>query len=89
MSCLSVIINSVSPNNHFITQDSYKSKFFDYGLVILRPILSIESQNVIHTLGSHIVYIYGLHQIKSFVSKGVMYSIDVNTMGSQRVHSIL
>ena len=44
-----------------------------------------------HTLGSHCVYIHGIHQIKLFVSKVVnlMYPMDVNTMGSQRVHSIL
>jgi len=48
------------------------------------------SQDVTHTLGSHRVYIHGIHQIKSFVSKGVtshalrdkrlMYSMYVNTM---------
>jgi len=47
-----------------------------------------------HTLGSHRVYIHGIHKIKSFVSKGVTckfarHTIDVNTMGSQSVHSIL
>ena len=54
-----------------------------------------------HTLGSHRVYIYGIHNI-NHLSQGVcraahplrqmiyiMYSIDVNTMGSQSVHSIL
>ena len=74
---LSVIPNNVSQHNHFITQGNYKATCFDYGLVILRPIFSIESQNVIHTLGSHRVYIHGINQIKSFVSKGVMYSIDL------------
>jgi len=44
---------------------------FEYRLVILRPILSIVSQDAVHTLGSHRVYISGIHQIKSFVSKGV------------------
>ena len=34
--------------------------------------LSIESQNAMHTLGSHRVYIDGIHQIRSFVSKGDM-----------------
>jgi len=37
----------------------------------LRPILSIVSQDAMHTLGSHCVYIRGIHQIKWFVSKGV------------------
>jgi len=33
--------------------------------------LSFESQDVMHTFGSHRVYIHGIHKIKSFVSKGV------------------
>jgi len=33
--------------------------------------LSFESQDAMHTFGSHHVYIHGIHQIKSFVSKGV------------------
>jgi len=44
---------------------------FDYCSVIFRPILSIASKDAMHTLGSHRVYIHGIHQIKSFVSKGV------------------
>ena len=36
------------------------------------PILSIVSQDALHTLGSHRIYIHGIHQIKTFVSKGVM-----------------
>jgi len=52
-------------------RDYYKATCFDYRLVILRPILSIVSQDAIHTLGSHRVYIHEIHQIKSFVSKGV------------------
>ena len=35
------------------------------------PILLIVSQDAMHILGSHRVYIRGIHQIKSFVSKGV------------------
>jgi len=65
------ILNSVRQHNHFITQGNYKATCFDYRLVILRPILSIVSQYAMHTLGSHRVYIYGIHQIKSFVSKDV------------------
>jgi len=61
-----VILNSVSQHNHFITQGNYKATCFDYRLVILRPILSIASQDSMHTLGSHRLYIYGIHQIKSF-----------------------
>ena len=33
--------------------------------------MSTESQDAMHTLGSHRVYNHGIHQIKSFVSKGV------------------
>jgi len=66
-----VILNSVRQHNHFITQGNYKATCFDYRLVILRPILSVVSQDAMHTLGSHRVYIHGIHQIKSFVSKGV------------------
>ena len=65
------ILNSVRQHNHFITQGNYKATCFDYRLVILRHILSIVSQYAMHILGSHRVYIYGIHQIKSFVSKGV------------------
>ena len=66
-----VILNSVRQHNHFITQGNYKATCFHYRLDILRPILSIVSQDAMHTSGSHRVYIYGIHQIKSFVSKGV------------------
>ena len=52
-------------------EENYKATCFDYRLVIFRPILSIVSQDAMHTLGSHRVYIHGMHQIKSFVSKGV------------------
>jgi len=48
-------LNSVRQHNHFITQGNYKATCFDYRLVILRPILSIVSQNAMHTLGSHCV----------------------------------
>ena len=70
-----MILNSVHLHNHFITQGNYKATCFDYRLVILRPILSIVSQDAMHTLGSHHVYIHGIHQIKSFVSKGVTYKL--------------
>ena len=66
-----IILNSVRQHNHFITQGNYKATCFDYILVILRPILSTVSQDAMHTVGSHRVYIHGIHQIKSFVSKGV------------------
>jgi len=66
-----IILNRVPQHNHFITQGNYKATCSDSRLVILRPILSIVSQDAIHTLGSHRVYIYGIHQTKSFVSKGV------------------
>ena len=66
-----IILNSARQHNHFITQCNYKATCFDYRLVILRPILSTVSQDAMHTLGSHRVYIHGIHQIKSFVSKGV------------------
>ena len=68
---LYITLNSVRQHNHFITQGNYKATCFDYRLVVLRPILSIVSQVAAHTLGSHRVYIHGIDQIKSFVSKGV------------------
>jgi len=66
-----IISNSVRQHNHFITQGNYKATCFDYRLVILRPILSIVLQEGMHILGSHRVYIHGIYQTKSFVSKGV------------------
>ena len=66
-----ILLNSVRQHNHFIIQGNYKAKCFDYGLIILRPILPIVSQDAMHTLGSHRVYIHGIQQIKSFVCKGV------------------
>ena len=56
-----IILNSVRKHNRFITQGNYKVTCFDYRLVILRPILSIVSQDAMHTLGSHRAYIYGIH----------------------------
>jgi len=66
-----ITLNSVRQHNHFITQGNYKVTCFECRLVILRSILSIVSEDAMHTLGSHRVYIHGIHQIKSFVSKGV------------------
>jgi hypothetical protein len=66
-----MILNSVRQHNHFITQGNYKATCFDYRLVIFRTILSIVSQDAMHTLGSHRVYIRRIHRIKLFVSKGV------------------
>jgi len=66
-----ILLNSVRQHNHFITLGNYKATCFDYRLVILRSILPIVSQDAMHTLGSRRVYIRGIHQIKSFVSKGV------------------
>jgi len=57
------ILNSVCQHNHFITQGNYKATCFNYRLVISRPILSIVTQDAMHTLGSHRVYIHGIHQI--------------------------
>ena len=54
------MLSSVRQHNHFITQGNYKAKCFDSRLVILRPILSIVSQDAVHTLGSHRVYIHGI-----------------------------
>jgi len=59
-----MILKSVHQHNyHFITQGNYKATSFDYRLVIFRPILSNVSQDVIHTLGSHRVYIHRIHKI--------------------------
>jgi len=44
-----IILNSVRQHNHFITQGNYNATRFDYRLVILRPILSIVSQDAMHT----------------------------------------
>jgi len=33
-----VLLNSVRPHNHFITQGNYKATCFNYRLVIFRPI---------------------------------------------------
>jgi len=44
------MLNSVRQHNHFITQGNYKATCFDYRLVILRPILSIVSQDAMHIL---------------------------------------
>jgi len=68
---LDIILNRVRQRNHFITEGNYKATCFDYRFVILRPILSIVSQDAMHTVGPHRVYIHGIHQIKSFVSKGL------------------
>ena len=57
-----MILNGVRHHYHFITQGNYKATCFDYRLVIFRPILSIVSQDAMHTLGSHRVYIHGIHQ---------------------------
>jgi len=54
-------------HNHFITQSNYKATCFGYRLVILRPILSIVSEDAMHTVGTHRVYIHEIHQIKSYV----------------------
>jgi len=71
MAKFNIIVNSIRQHNNFIAQSNYKATCFDYRLVIIRPILSIVSHDAMHTLGSHRVYIRGILQIKSFVSKGV------------------
>ena len=45
-----IILNIVRQHIYFITQGNYKATCFDYKLVILRPILSIVSQDAMHTL---------------------------------------
>ena len=77
-----ITLSSVHQHNHFITQGNYKATCFDYRLVILRPILSIVSQDAMHTLGSHRVYIHGIHQIKSFVSKDVTCKLCLQQWGT-------
>ena len=67
-----ITLNSVRQHNRFITEGNYKATCFDCRLVILRPILSIVSQDAMHTLGSHRVYIHGiltylLHGAESFL----------------------
>jgi len=75
-----IILNSVRQHNHFITQGYYNATCFDYRLVILRPILLIVSQDARHNLGSHRVYIHGIHKIKLFVSKGVTCNLHVTPL---------
>ena len=58
--CLYIILNSIGQHNYFISQGNYMATCFDYRLVIFRPILSIDSQDAMHTLGSHRVYIHGI-----------------------------
>jgi len=70
-----ILLNSVRRHSHFITQGNYKATCFDHRLIILRSIFSIVSQDAMHTLGSHRVYIHGIHQIKSFVSKDVTFKL--------------
>ena len=53
---LSIILNSVRQHNHFIAEGNYKATCFYYRLVIFRPILSIVSQDAMHTLGSQILH---------------------------------
>jgi len=40
---------------------------FRLDLVILRPVLTIVLPDTVHTLGSHRVYIRGIHLVKKFV----------------------
>ena len=43
--------------------------------------MSFEPQDATHTLGSHRVYIHGIHKIKSFVSKGVTFVTQMTKIG--------
>ena len=45
--------------------------------------MSFDSQDAMHTLGSHRVYIHGINKIKSFVSN-FMYPTVVNTIVKTR-----
>jgi len=40
---------------------------FQIDLAILRPILTIALPDTVHSLGSHRVYIRGIHVVKTFV----------------------
>jgi len=64
---LSIILNGVRQQVTLLLKVINKATCFDYRLVTLTPILSIVSQDTMHTLGYHRVYIRGIHQIKSFV----------------------
>ena len=87
----SIKLNSVRQHNYFITQgklnrlhvstiDQSSSGLF----------LSFESQDAMHTLGSHRVYSHGIRKIKSFVSKGVTCKLQhtIET-GSEHYQTIL
>ena len=52
-------LSNVRQHNYFITQGNYTGYMFRLLISHFRPILSIESQDVMHTLGSHRVYIHG------------------------------
>ena len=61
-----IILNSVRQHNYFITQGNNIGLF-----------LSFESQDAMHILGSHRVYIHEIHKIKSFISKSVTSKLHV------------
>ena len=47
-----------------LLKGNYKATCFDNRLVNFRPILSTVSQDAMHILGSHRVYIHGIRRIK-------------------------
>ena len=77
-----ITLNSARQYNYFITQGNYIGYMFRLLISHLQAssglFLSFESQDAMHTLGSHRVYIHGIHKIKSFVTKGVAYVITLN-----------
>ena len=59
------ILNNLRLHNTLLHNVIARAKCFDYLSVILRSIfLSIESQDAMHTQGSHRIYIHGIHKIK-------------------------
>ena len=67
-----IILNSVRQHTYFITQGTYVGYMFRLKISYLQAyFLSFEPQDAMHTLGSHRDHIYGIHKLKSFVSKGV------------------
>ena len=74
-----MILNNVGQNNHIITQGNYQATCFDYRIVILRPILSIVSQDAMHNSGPHRVYIYRITKVnQSHYRPGVAQRVPVS-----------
>ena len=67
-----MILNSVRQHNHFITEGNYIGYMFRLSISHLQEYFCQLSHKMLCTLwDSYRVYNHGIHQIRSFVSKGV------------------